>query len=71
LEKKWFFNRGQLSLTLNVLNLYNRKNVIYYQDLDVEIEYPIDPSEPGIYYFKVEPFNGIPFLPVIGVRYEY
>ncbi len=71
LEKKWFFNRGQLSLTLNVLNLYNRKNVIYYQDLDVDIEYPIDPSEPGIYYFKVEPFNGIPFLPVIGVRYEY
>jgi len=70
-EKKWFFNRGQLSLTLNILNLYNRKNVIYYQDLDVEIEYPIDPTEPGTYYFKVEPFNGIPFLPVIGVRYEY
>jgi hypothetical protein len=70
-EKKWFFNRGQLSLTLNILNLYNRKNVIYYQDLDVEIEYPIDPSEPGIYYFKVKPFNGIPFLPVIGVNYEY
>lgn len=71
IEKKWFFNRGQLFLTLNILNLYNRKNVIYYQDLDVEIEYPIDPSESGIYYFKVEPFNGIPFLSVIGVRYEY
>ncbi len=75
IEKRRKLRHGLLKYRLDIINVYWRKNVVYYKDIDIQYEYdPFDSDSP--YYqrlknFDVIQFNGFPLFPVIGVNYEF
>ncbi len=75
LSKQWQFKHSTLDLDFQVINLYNRNNVVYYEDIREETEKIPDPDNPLYNIFKqkivVEAFNGFPFFPTIEVSYEF
>ncbi len=75
LTKKWLFRKGILSTYIQILNVYNRKNVVFYEDIKEETKDIPDPDRPGYVItkrkFVAENFNGFPFFPTIGGTYEF
>lgn len=74
IKKTWDFRGNTLTGYLQIINVYNRENILYYGDI-VEDEVKvvplwIEPYRFEYHYFKAEAVNGFPFLPTIGVRYE-
>ncbi|MEE9384595.1 MAG: carboxypeptidase regulatory-like domain-containing protein [Nannocystaceae bacterium] len=56
-EKTWVRELATVSLYVDLINAYNRRNVEFQS-------YNAD-------YTRLEPIRGLPFLPVIGVKTEY
>gem|GEM_PF-1605471 len=61
LNKKWTFKRSSLAGYVQIINLFNHKNVLYYKGMK-EIKDCI---------YTADAQYGFPFLPTIGVRYEF
>ncbi|MEE9466637.1 MAG: TonB-dependent receptor, partial [Candidatus Neomarinimicrobiota bacterium] len=62
--------KGRRTFFLQVVNLYARKNVIYYDDIVRERKKSKD-NNVKRYVWKATGFNGFPFLPLVGISYEY
>jgi len=75
LFKKWQVRGGILSTYIQILNIYNRKNVVFYKDIKEKRKEIPDPDRPGYNIIKrifvAENFNGFPFFPTIGITYEF
>jgi hypothetical protein len=74
IKKIWDIHGNTLTCYLQVINVYNRKNILYYGDI-VEDEVKvvplwIEPYQFKYRYYKAEAVNGFPILPTIGVSYE-
>ncbi|UCH11294.1 MAG: carboxypeptidase-like regulatory domain-containing protein [Fidelibacterota bacterium] len=71
-RKLW---RGTLTTYLLIMNVYARKNVVYYEDVKYsETDELVDPDDPtGTIKdpYEVTSFRGFPFLPTLGVSYEF
>ncbi len=63
-------SKGRRTFYLQVVNLYARKNVIYYDDIVRERKKSED-GEGTRDVWKATGFNGFPFLPLVGLSYEY
>ncbi len=70
------YKSGSGEIYLNIINLYNRQNVLYYDRIeynDKEVPYLLDGET---YYRKTReyvanPKNGFPLLPIVGVDYAF
>ena len=75
LNRTWQVKSGKLTLYLQILNIYNRHNVVYYSDLIENEKKTADPNNPGRIIktrsYAAKSFNGIPFFPSIGLTYEF
>jgi hypothetical protein len=75
IKKTWHVRGNSLSCYLQVINIYDRKNVLYYGDIfeDKVVVVPDPTSEFKQFeyqYYTAEAVNGLPILPTIGVSYE-
>jgi len=76
IKKTWQLYHTNLTISLDVINVYNRRNVVYYKNMEISYQY-------GIYVegeiskidhiesHDVESFDGFPLLPILGVQYEF
>ncbi len=75
LTKTWSLRKGLFSGYFQILNLYNRANVVYYEDIKEEYKEVPDPDLPGHTITKPvytsRQFNGFPFFPTIGISYAF
>jgi hypothetical protein len=66
---------GILETYLQVINLYARKNVVYYEDVEDYDKKMVNPNPPpkNIWErrYRITSFNGFPFLPMIGASYAF
>ena len=59
-------NKGRITAFLEVINVYNRKNVAYY-NYTINVS-PDDPSQRSI---SRKPAHWFPFLPSVGVNWSW
>jgi len=71
-NRKWYFRWGTMTLYLQIINVFNRKNVVYYKDLEVQYARPSSPESTDLAIrCKVHAFYGFPFLPFVGISVKF
>ena len=77
LNKVIYLRKGLLKFYIHIINLLNRKNVVYYKEIEVYFKYNWSEMQPGgeplkpQIRYKLIPFNGFPFLPFVGLDFRF
>jgi hypothetical protein len=67
-EREWYLSCGHLTGYVSMINVYNRKNPLYYKRS--ELAYETDNGKIFGHYVK-HPFKWLPPIPTIGLRFVY
>lgn len=69
-SRKLNCRNSKIKVYLQVLNVYNRENILYYNDLGIKYK-NTDSSDNVIKSYYIKGVNGIPFLPTIGAEISF